>query len=1535
MASWLETVTEDFDLGGYEMEPVYDPDTGEVLYYKPTGKQAPAAPVGTPEEKEEIPIPHVSLPDVVKPEIKPQTTYEVMPPHIVPEAPAEQLEKLLPPVDKNAELEALNLPPVDVYEKVAERVRRRAPARPPEEEPPPPPDERGLIEKATAPERFGAAKFLEHPGNLVYGIPAALAELLAGIEEMTPTENVPKSARQAGEATRQTVPKTETFKPIASWLKEAQAQSKRGVAKVTGTEGQKPVTGLEKLGSYLGEYSQPTKGVSAAATIGLAATGAAARGGLTTFGPEDVPIVSQAQAQGFDPSKAFGPPAGGFDTKPKGPPAKVAPAKGAPVAPTPMAPGSQIVPAGPPPMPLVPTGRITGDTKIDKKTGEIKPEKEKKVGKYDVEPAAPEGMILPPPDQWTTTPPTLKQRQGRLLKNGTRVGAETDEQFKQRLFNAHKYKEIAARTYSPSATKTFQAVNGMEHMSETDYRAATFAGATLVGMLLTGLGLKLLRRGNLPQPKSVADAVRRDVENAAPGTTAISTRTDVLRTADDVNAAATRIAGRAGLLPSVVERLQNLFRIQTRNGARALADSAIVDGRAYTPSFTFQAPVSLAEISRRATPLTDQYLKTRAIVDELLAKSSVGAMKPGSQSVTVQGMTIADALKMVGDLEKKDPQLLNIAKAHQSWNKALRDYQVRGEYATISKQKHNELSMSHTNQLGPKASEEGAFVAAADRARRLFKQRLDNEAIGTYIDEVRKVDPTLFTKISLQDLRNNPQWKANTVSFLRKGVREFYTTDQLLAQTLKSDYHMITGWGGNPLYATKKLLESTTTGNLAPNFGVTSAIRSYWIAKFTTEQGFKSPSAFGTVMAVPQQLLPQIAKSVSHGLDSGSGQILNQVMGPGWSQGLSRRLADYYTNSVYAQLKQAGAHRGSLIEQQRTASQIANANQIWNAAAAESNLVRGTQHVWNAWKAMIESAHAAPGYAFFRKNIGREGPAELALRTRRLTGDPRTAGSYLDNKGRPFQISPHENEGALNRAIRDKLVQGYGFSADLASQAVPWWNPTMQGIKRIGEAYLHDPIRFTRSTALYAMAPAATMFYFAKWLDKDPNGKSYIDYLLNGRSAYNRQMNFYIPIPGRPVEDGIELTFFHELNPFKRAIEIGLHHMLGENTVEHESPLSMFLNMPDNVVARRTLKEDMWTALHMFLDTAVIPPMPPLANFALGAFGIRGPQGMFGGEAFPVKSDPYNQNGGLPNSIELMSRALIGGVGESFGQFYAASTQSPDAWNGLVNGLAQVRDVNIRKTPLLRDALNYGDMSGALPDRSNNTDLAKNVFEHQKTFNELARYYKKWTVNEGKINIKPASVGGGPAVREQYGLTQLGPANIGLPQPEPNNPLYLKFMEQFYNKFMHESPNMVKGEDKGGVGFKSLWRNYGTATQKLDRLKDVNHGTYDRWQANLNNLSEEDRAELTSEGVDIRDRREVVNFYRTKQYDALRVIDYVRRATEMEMSEQATAEARQLNPNAPPVNIRLKDIKPFLGATENMIEGVSNWLNPAPFMYGE
>ena len=190
--------------------------------------------------------------------------------------------------------------------------------------------------------------------------------------------------------------------------------------------------------------------------------------------------------------------------------------------------------------------------------------------------------------------------------------------------------------------------------------------------------------------------------------------------------------------------------------------------------------------------------------------------------------------------------------------------------------------------------------------------------------------------------------------------------------------------------------------------------------------------------------------------------------------GLSRRLAVVFEESVYAQLKRAGSHRGSILEQQNQAAAMNAIDKWYSAQSVTSNTVAGARHFWNAWKASIEAVHSSVGFNFVKANLGKEGMPQLAERARRLTGDPRTGGEmFVGGRHGGREIRYESGKNSLTDSIAQGLVKGYGYTLDAAREAVPWWNPTLQGVKRLGEAWAHNPIRFSTSMGMYAMAPTA------------------------------------------------------------------------------------------------------------------------------------------------------------------------------------------------------------------------------------------------------------------------------------------------------------------------------------------------------------------------------------------------------------------------------------------------------------------------------
>lgn len=1126
---------------------------------------------------------------------------------------------------------------------------------------------------------------------------------------------------------------------------------------------------------------------------------------------------------------------------------------------------------------------------------------------------------------------------------------QADHALKLADFEA-KSKEFY-KTYTPTAKRVLERVGGQKVVNPATYgEMATTAGQIALisgGMILAPRVFRAFRSTVAAPPRSFKDALLlrpgvfgeqrnltgRAVTDALPGTRAFSTPTDILRSADDINRVALNISRRVGIIQAVQERLENTFSIYTRAQARHLTESAIETGRMETPGFRFRAPVSLAQMERTFTPEMRQYVIALDTLESLAERSrlpqfTVSPRNPTPGLPTIGGQTFPQVAAIVHAMEQANPALRPAGQAWADWNAAVRRFNSAGEYATIPIRNTNPnpatpnrsvayMNAQHRYEVPWLGREQNRSFDIAERLRRqdpiqmqkrysqiALKERMENEAKGQYIDAMRRAQPGSFVRVGRTEakaaeiLAENPHMRSQTVTMYRRGVKETYTTDPLLADVLKMQPDMIPS-GAQIVYGTKRILEWGSTGLGAPWFAPVSMMRNYFIGKMSADAGYRTPSLMGTLASIPQQLTPQVARAISMSMEAGSGGMLSRFAGQGWADSLNQVLANHYLNSFYAQLQRSGTARGSILEHEH----IATGLQAFQAQIAGYT---GPARPWlnsfgNMYKSIVESMHNAAAFDYARKNSGAYGLPNFANRfssvyhppvdslptvasnARALTGDPRRAGQYYfkDQYGNSQPIR-YERGGSVSHTLGEIAARPLAWMAEnVGRTAIPWFNPTQQGIKRIGEAYLENPAAFVTRAYMYAGAPAAAAYFYAHSLGNDPNGKSYVEYMLRGRGSYPSQMNFYIPIPGKPAEDGVEVPFFHELAPVKRLTEIGIDHMFG--TPQNE------------------LRNDFWKAAHSFLDTAIIPPLPPVVAAPMAAMGINPPMGMFGGEPYAIKTDPFDQLGGMGANIESFTRALSGGVATTVGAGAAAFTQTPEGfhkalWNA---GKESVKSIASR-TPFVRD------ITGILPPMTGNTDTRKELFEQQKEIDQLLKFYTANTKNEGQISTKAASKGGAMTSQDALG-NMISEQPPGLIQPPPTNPLYVKMMEDVYNRFKHESPNYVKGEDQGGIGFKSLWRRYGDSTAALKTLRPINEGNYATWQTALNSPQRaEVKKELQDAKVDTSNLREVKNYYTNKQQDAARVILQTIRAVMEDFN--ANPELRALNGGRV---ITLKDIRPY------------------------
>jgi len=1056
-------------------------------------------------------------------------------------------------------------------------------------------------------------------------------------------------------------------------------------------------------------------------------------------------------------------------------------------------------------------------------------------------------------------------------------------------------------------TTPVESAGGPTEMRTPELKTLGVLAAATIGMALGPRMYRAVKAGAVPLMKSYMPSAINDFvfptarsvgEHAAPGTLAISSPKDLARTYDDANAGIFRVLKKWGVNGTAMQQLENVWAIQTRATANAMAETAINTGRMDTPLYQFVSKTPLAELARIDTKATSDYLHALQTIEQIKQHSlkSLKGRGPVAGPPVIRGMSLADATAVKKALEQSNPEVVPFAKAFADIAQSMRKFEAAGEYATIpqktsTRSKSSYRFLNANYKYGNPSKVIGEPVTRGpvtqDMAKEMMvrlRKRMENEAVGMYVDISRKAEPRSFVRVTEEQLKKNPNWHQNTVSFYRRGVKETYTADPMVADVLQLDPYMMTGMLSNGAYMAKRWIEVGTTGELAPHFAVTSMLRSWQIAKFTTEEGLRSPSFAGTLSAVPRQLAPQIAnrlaEAVTNSLQRGSNGWLSQVFPTAWIQGAAARLADYYAKSLWLQLQHAGGGRGSILQQQTHANnRLANA--IKNATGPAKQFLEG-------YRAVLNSLHNAPAYDFAGKNFGRMPTWQLAKKARDLTGDPRIGGQYKSG-GRTIRF---ENNASRVSHTVGKLTKAYGAVTEIGRTSVPWYNATVQGIKRLGKAYLENPVRFMKNAWLYQGTPAAAFYLWTRSLGKDPNGLDYTDYKMNRRSDYNKTMNYYIPIPGLPAEYGIEFPRFHEMTPLAHMTEIALDHAFRS---------SLF-----------TEEEDMRHAGANFAKVIVDPALPSWITVPLAMAGMQPPQGLSGlftGDTYKLREEPFDQLGGMPKVVEAVLRSMFPGIADYVGSGYAAYTQTPKGFIDAIGNMGTaVGKRLIAKTPLVRDVANiHAPISGV-------NAVSEEMHARRKVLSELERFYKSQTVAKGMIGVRQTSRGlnapegksaeGGALATERLG--ERPPAQpAGLTQPVPTNPLYSFFIESLHNKFVKDAPHDRKGEETGAMGFPSLMERYNWLSQHIRTLQKVNDGNNVTWQQQLQKpLPNVPGAPtqldyLRRNSVNPKNLNEVRNFYEKKRQDAARYILFMIRGVEKEMSDALGKP------------IKLEDIRPY------------------------
>jgi uncharacterized protein (TIGR02594 family) len=1109
------------------------------------------------------------------------------------------------------------------------------------------------------------------------------------------------------------------------------------------------------------------------------------------------------------------------------------------------------------------------------------------------------GTPIPQPDGTVLLVPNASIRGDRNLTGDEAVAQYARSKLNYGLFDsvesANKFLEIL----NSRVTQTTNTASGPQQIKVSDLALLGTLGALTIGMAGAPAFARLFKSGKLPV---LTPDMGASVKNAAPGTTSYTRLRDYYHTTvHDFYAAPKNLLKRSGATPEQLFDFDVRYA-NTRGGATNVAQSAIVTGRAATPEFNFQVknarPIGdLVKVGE--SPEVKEYLYLLNTFEEIIQTNkqtiaSQGVVPAGANPkapnpgpVTVRDWTEATIGPKLKQLETEHPHVLSIAKELRANNRELLRIESTGQWATKTKAEAREEAITRPNYIDyGKYNWEDAnpFVLASNRMNEVFRYRLENAAHGPFVNHMNTVRPGMFVEVSPTQVgpKQFANWEPNSIKTYEYGRPRHYTTDPLLASTMKLDphyYHSAPGaasvvrWLGAP----KRMMEIGTTRWLAPWFSVTNMRRNHnLVALATPGADLQRPYIHQSMAEIYRDVIPQITNGLAKSFDNTG--LIGRTFGknaPAWLDTLGKRWANTYIDSNHARIQRHGGNYGSAYDQRITTDRIISEN--LSKVSGEANVfLRSLQN-------FLGAVHGAPTNATVRKNWYRTElpktdpnylhPSDLVTRTRRLTGDPVVQGEM-------FGAGPvRYNARTLEEKVALKGLQAVGATAELARVMVPWFNTTAQGIKGVGRSYINSPGKFTAKLWTTQLFPTAIIYAWNQSLGRDSQGVSYSNHQMNGRSPYNTMMSHYIGIPGRPASEGMELPFkVHELSLFQRWFEIAMDHMFSD--------------------PKHTAVEDWRYMWKSWLNVAGDVPFPTLANWVLAYTGNTPAQGIMENNTYKVKESPYDQHKGLPVNVEYMMRAIGGGISDVLGSGAAAMIQEENAFLKPAAGIKEMGIRAAQRTPILRDVFNIA------PPISGNTRTAQEVFEYRDILRKLDDHYRNYGFGGGrKISNKPASGPGGLIVRGQ-----LGPASPeiapGLPQPTTTNPLYNTYMAMVHDKITKDVP------EKGGMGLKSAMTEYFKTTKELATLRNVTSANQSAWQRWINMDQNKPLIEfLEQNNVDHKRPTAVINFYQARRQATMEVILKMFKSVEHEIEKKT---GRPFNINMLKPYSKLDDLPPVM-----------------------
>jgi hypothetical protein len=240
---------------------------------------------------------------------------------------------------------------------------------------------------------------------------------------------------------------------------------------------------------------------------------------------------------------------------------------------------------------------------------------------------------------------------------------------------------------------------------------------------------------------------------------------------------------------------------------------------------------------------------------------------------------------------------------------------------------------------------------------------------------------------------------------------------------------------------------------------------------------------------------------------------------------------------------------------------------------------------------------------------------------------------YAVNRGRP-KIDQWKTDKLAREFSGDPTRSGsftspVGKAVGYLTSSIPWGNIYIQANAKLIGSFRRDPIGTSAGVFnLVAVPTVLSMVQIIRaedWVDpKTGEKRNYADYAYNVRSPDRQAMYLYVPILGRPPEQGLELPLDPVMRLFKHGVEVLAGQALGlfDKTIFKEENRSLKTAIQALGGERYTnlnpLKEGSQAA--SLLNQSVLPPTPPLLGAATAVTGLGKTRGWTDYQALPKKT---------------------------------------------------------------------------------------------------------------------------------------------------------------------------------------------------------------------------------------------------------------------------------------------------------------------------